>query len=84
MSALDRQTQIVQDLIIRAPHLGLQIEGVQQVGDQTPDTHMFTLSCSCQDWVYLGFDQGKEGEWVMKALNTIRSHATAKHEGQNV
>lgn len=79
MSAIERQTQIVQDHIVRAPHLGLQIEGVQEVGDQTPDSHIFTLSCSCEDFVHLGFDQGKEGMWVMTALNTIRSHAQQKH-----
>jgi hypothetical protein len=76
--ALQRQADIVQGLIDRS-RLGMQIEGFQQVGDETPDTHIFTLSCTCQDFLHLGFDQGKDGEWVMKALNTIRSHAKMKH-----
>jgi hypothetical protein len=84
MSALERQSQIIQDLIIRAPHLGLQIDRVHQVGDETPDTHIFTLNCSCRDVVNIGFDQGKEGEWVMKALNTVRLHAQAKHSETEV
>jgi hypothetical protein len=79
MSSRDRQTQIVQDLIIRSPHLGLQIEGIEQVGDETPDHHVFTLSCSCREFIEVEFEQGKEGMWVMTALNTIRSHAQAKH-----
>jgi hypothetical protein len=79
MSALDRQTQIVHDLIIRAPHLGMQIERVEQVGDESPDMHFFTLSCSCGEFFDIEFEQGKEGMWVMTTLNTIRSHAQAKH-----
>ena len=79
MSALDRQTQIVRDLIIRASQLGLQIERVEQVGDETPDMHFFTLSCSCGEFIDLEFEQDKEGMWVMTALNTIRAHAQAKH-----
>jgi hypothetical protein len=79
MSALDRQTQIVHDLIIRAPHLGMQLERVEQVGDETPDFHIFTLSCSCGEFVDVEFEQNKEGMWVMSALNTIRAHAEAKH-----
>jgi hypothetical protein len=50
MSALERQTQIVRDLIIRAPQLGLQIERVEQVRDENPDMHFFTLSCSCREF----------------------------------
>ena len=42
MSPLDQQTQIVRDLIIRAPQLGLQIEGVEQVGDETADMHFYS------------------------------------------
>jgi hypothetical protein len=79
MSARDRQTQIVHDLIIRVRHLGLQIENVEQVGDEIPDHHIFILSCSCGEFVDVEFEHGKDGMWVMTALNTIRSHAQAKH-----
>ena len=79
MSALDRQTQIVRELIVRAPDLGLQLERVEQVTDEAPDFHIFTLSCSCREFVDIEFEQDKEGAWVMTALNTIRNHAKAKH-----
>jgi hypothetical protein len=42
MSALDRQTQIVRDLIIRAHRLGLQIKRIEQVGDETPDMPFYS------------------------------------------
>jgi hypothetical protein len=57
----------------------MQLKEIQQVGDKTPDTHVFTLSCSCRNFINLGFDQGKEGFWVMTALKTIQAHAQAKH-----
>lgn len=39
----------------------------------------FTLSCLCGEFIDLEFGQDKEGMWVMTALNTIRTHAQAKH-----
>ena len=80
MSALDRQTQIVHDVIDRS-RLGMQIENIQQVGDQTPDSHIFALSCSCGEFIYIGLDQGKNGEWLITAKQQILSHAQAKHHG---
>lgn len=79
MSALDRQTQIVQNLIVRAPHLGLQIERVEQVGDESPDFHVFTLSCSCREFIDIEFEQDQDGGWVTTALNTVRNHEKDKH-----
>lgn len=83
MTARERQTEIVQCLIDRS-RLGMQIDRVHQAGNETPDSHIFTLSCGCGDVVNMGFDQGKDGEWVMKALNTVRSHAQSKHAGAKI
>jgi hypothetical protein len=57
----------------------MQIETVQQVGDQTPDSHIFTLTCSCGEFLHLGFDQGKDDEWVMKSAHHLESHGKLKH-----
>jgi hypothetical protein len=55
------------------------IERIHQAGNETPDSHIFTLSCPCGDFVSIGFDQGKEGEWVIKAVNQFTAHANLKH-----
>lgn len=79
MSAKERQMQIVQGFIDRS-RLGMQIEQVQQVGDETPNSHIFTLSCSCGDFVAIGFDQDKtDSEWVFGTEKKLMDHKALKH-----
>jgi hypothetical protein len=80
MSARNRQLQIVQGFIDRSG-LGMLIEQVQQVGDETPNSHIFTLSCSCGDLVNIGFDHGKtDSEWVFGTEKKLMDHKASKHQ----
>jgi len=81
MSAKERQLEIVTGMIQRSP-VGMTLDAVSRVSDETPDTNRYTISCSCNDTILITLEENQEGLWVMKTLNAIRSHVQSKHAEQ--
>jgi hypothetical protein len=81
MKASERQLEIVTGMIQRAP-VSMTLDAVNQVGDESPDTHRYTIGCACGDTIHITLEQGEEGFWVMQTLNALRSHTQSKHDQQ--
>ena len=78
MGARERQTQVIQRLIAGSLVL-LKIDNVQQVGDERPDNHMYSLTCRCGGWVHIMLEQGKDAEWEAIAEEKHRQHIAKAH-----
>jgi len=81
MSAKERQLEIVTGMIQRSP-VGMTLDAVSQVSDETPDTNRYTISCSCNDTILITLEENQEGFWVMQTLDALRSHVQLKHGEQ--
>jgi hypothetical protein len=81
MNAKERQLEIVTGMIRRSP-VGMTLDAVSQVSDETLDTNRYTISCTCNDTILITLEENQEGFWVMKTLDALRSHVQLKHGEQ--
>jgi hypothetical protein len=78
MNAKERQLEIVNGMIQRSP-VGMTLDYVNQMGNESPDTHRYTISCGCGDIIHITLEQNQEGSWVTQTLGAFRSHVESKH-----
>ncbi len=81
MSVKERQRQIIERIIQTAP-IRLQLQYVNQLGDETPDTHRYSLGClDCNDkWILIDLEQNKEAEWELVAGRRLQQHLDLFHK----
>ena len=79
MAANERQTQIIQNLITSSPVL-LKIDNIQQVGDERPDNHLYSITCRCGGRVHIVLEQDKNAEWAAIADEKHKQHIERAHK----
>jgi hypothetical protein len=79
MSAQDRQSQTIRELIQGSP-VKLRVDSEFPVGDQRPENRLYSLACECGGLIRIMFDQGKDAEWATTAQEKLTQHIQSAHK----